>query len=334
MGPCTRRCPGREGGVHPPAPWAAAPCAGLKPAARRRGRRLGRGRRGRPGGGRRRVRTRRTASSPTPRACARTSCTRDGEQGRAARRGRDFDGAGANAAVRESFVGFTRGWTRQRSRTREPPAGGRGATLPRVGRNEAEQAHPPRGGVRPGRRLPGRTLRMRARCRPCRRCRLSLAPSSTLAAAARRLDPELDLWTALTHSSPDADSAQDVPRRGRERGCSVQGADRVPQLGQRTNADQLCRPLFWTTARPSTRCPLEIVADDVKCTHGATVADLDESILPRGRGLARADAQALLIKDSLLRACTRRTTPQRYLDDDASHKEFEDRRTGGAVLEH
>ena len=55
-------------------------CAASTPRARRRRRRLGRGRRGRPGGGRRRrVRTRRTASSPKPRACARTSCTRDGE---------------------------------------------------------------------------------------------------------------------------------------------------------------------------------------------------------------------------------------------------------------
>ena len=43
---------------------------------------------------------------------------------------------------------------------------------------------------------------------------------------------------------------------------------------------------------------LEIVADDVKCTHGATVADLDEERIfyLESRGLSRADARALLIK--------------------------------------
>ena len=73
----------------------------------------------------------------------------------------------------------------------------------------------------------------------------------------------------------------------------------VPQLGQRTNADQLCRSLVLDDGAAVDAMPsLEIVADDVKCTHGATVADLDEESIfyLESRGLARSDARALLIK--------------------------------------
>jgi Fe-S cluster assembly protein SufD len=42
---------------------------------------------------------------------------------------------------------------------------------------------------------------------------------------------------------------------------------------------------------------LEIYADDVKCTHGATVGQIDEEAIfyLRSRGLAEASARALLL---------------------------------------
>ena len=113
-------------------------------------------------------------------------------------------------------------------------------------------------------------------------------------------DQNLDLRTALTHSSPDADSAQDIRNVAAENARLVfKGRIDVPQLGQRTNADQLCRSLVLDDGAAVDAMPsLEIVADDVKCTHGATVADLDEESIfyLESRGLARADARALLIK--------------------------------------
>ena len=102
-------------------------------------------------------------------------------------------------------------------------------------------------------------------------------------------DQNLDLRTALTHSSPDADSAQDIRNVAAENARLVfKGRIDVPQLGQRTNADQLCRSLVLDDGAAVDAMPsLEIVADDVKCTHGATVADLDDAVDEPERRLGR-----------------------------------------------
>ena len=46
-----------------------------------------------------------------------------------------------------------------------------------------------------------------------------------------------------------------------------------------------------------TKPQLEIYADDVKCTHGATIGQLDEKQLfyLRSRGISMADAKSLLV---------------------------------------
>ena len=51
-------------------------------------------------------------------------------------------------------------------------------------------------------------------------------------------------------------------------------------------------------ARITTRPQLEIYADDVKCSHGATVGQMDEDALlyMRQRGLSEAQARALLME--------------------------------------
>jgi Fe-S cluster assembly protein SufD len=47
----------------------------------------------------------------------------------------------------------------------------------------------------------------------------------------------------------------------------------------------------------NTKPQLEIFADDVKCTHGAAIGQLDDDALfyLRARGIALAEARALLI---------------------------------------
>ena len=72
----------------------------------------------------------------------------------------------------------------------------------------------------------------------------------------------------------------------------------VPQAAQLTNAGQLNRNLLLSPrARVDTKPQLEITADNVKCTHGATVSQLDEEevFYLRSRGLSQTAARNLLI---------------------------------------
>jgi len=72
----------------------------------------------------------------------------------------------------------------------------------------------------------------------------------------------------------------------------------VPQAAQLTNAGQLNRNLLLSPkARVDTKPQLEITADNVKCSHGATVGQLeaDEVFYLQSRGLNQADARKLLI---------------------------------------
>jgi Fe-S cluster assembly protein SufD len=77
------------------------------------------------------------------------------------------------------------------------------------------------------------------------------------------------------------------------------GRIEVPKAAQQTNAAQLSRNLLLSSkARVDTKPQLEIVADDVKCAHGATVSQLeDEEIFYlQSRGLDRKNACDLLVK--------------------------------------
>jgi len=77
------------------------------------------------------------------------------------------------------------------------------------------------------------------------------------------------------------------------------GAVAVPRVAQRTNAVQLSRSLLLSDrARIDTKPQLEIVADDVKCAHGATVSRLqsEELFYLRSRGIDAARAAGLLLR--------------------------------------
>ena len=76
------------------------------------------------------------------------------------------------------------------------------------------------------------------------------------------------------------------------------GSIQVPKEAQRTNAAQLSRNLMLSSrARVDTKPELEIIADDVKCAHGATVSQLQENELfyLRSRGITEMEATALLL---------------------------------------
>jgi Fe-S cluster assembly protein SufD len=72
----------------------------------------------------------------------------------------------------------------------------------------------------------------------------------------------------------------------------------VRQDAQKTNAKQTNRALLLSDdAQVNTKPQLEIFADDVKCTHGAAIGQLDDDALfyLRARGISETDARNLLI---------------------------------------
>jgi len=67
---------------------------------------------------------------------------------------------------------------------------------------------------------------------------------------------------------------------------------------QKTDAKQTNKALLLSdSATINTKPQLEIFADDVKCTHGAAIGQLDEDALfyLRARGIAEPDARNILV---------------------------------------
>jgi Fe-S cluster assembly protein SufD len=86
--------------------------------------------------------------------------------------------------------------------------------------------------------------------------------------------------------------------RGRAR-TVYQGLIKVHKDAQRSDAYQANRNLILSNkARADSIPSLEIEANDVRCTHGATVGQVDEDQLfyLMARGLARRDAEQLIIR--------------------------------------
>ena len=76
------------------------------------------------------------------------------------------------------------------------------------------------------------------------------------------------------------------------------GSVRVNRLAQRTDAQQLSRNLLLAPrATVNVKPNLQIVADDVKCTHGCTVSDLEEEEMfyLRSRGISEDAARQVLV---------------------------------------
>ena len=109
----------------------------------------------------------------------------------------------------------------------------------------------------------------------------------------------LDNYMKVEHRAPYCGSRQfyngilDQHARGVFHGRII-----VHQDAQKTDAKQTNRNLLLSDdAQIDTKPQLEIYADDVKCTHGATIGQIDETALfyLRSRGLPEAQARALLL---------------------------------------
>jgi len=73
----------------------------------------------------------------------------------------------------------------------------------------------------------------------------------------------------------------------------------VPLGSDNSTAHQLCRSLLLeNTAKVDVSPTLEIFTDEVECTHGATIADLDDEMVfyLQSRGLDRMQARSLLLE--------------------------------------
>jgi Fe-S cluster assembly protein SufD len=118
---------------------------------------------------------------------------------------------------------------------------------------------------------------------------------TTLARGAQHLDTTV----RIEHSVPHGTSGQEFKNVVDGRAHAVfQGRIRVAPDAQKTDAQQVSRSLLLSsTAAADTKPELEILADDVKCGHGATIGDLDEEELfyLRARGVAEAEARSMLI---------------------------------------
>jgi Fe-S cluster assembly protein SufD len=109
----------------------------------------------------------------------------------------------------------------------------------------------------------------------------------------------MDNYMLVEHASPHCDSRQfyNGILNGQSHGV-FHGRIIVHKDAQKTDAKQTNRNLLLSDdAQIDTKPQLEIYADDVKCTHGATIGQVDENALfyLRSRGLAEAAARHVLL---------------------------------------
>jgi Fe-S cluster assembly protein SufD len=112
-------------------------------------------------------------------------------------------------------------------------------------------------------------------------------------------DSLVDTHTTIDHAQPHCPSHEVYKGilGGRARAV-FNGKIIVRQDAQKTNAKQTNKALLLSDdAQINSKPQLEIFADDVKCTHGAAIGQLDEDAMfyLRARGIAEDDARNLLI---------------------------------------
>ncbi len=110
----------------------------------------------------------------------------------------------------------------------------------------------------------------------------------------------LDYDTFQEHMAPSTTSDFAFKGALRDRATAVwRGMIRVEPDAQRTNAYQENRNLLLSDRAHADSIPgLEIMANDVRCTHGATIGQVDREQLfyLMARGLSRAEAERLIVR--------------------------------------
>jgi Fe-S cluster assembly protein SufD len=113
-------------------------------------------------------------------------------------------------------------------------------------------------------------------------------------------DQHLDYDTFQEHIAPDCESDFACKGALRDNATAVwRGMIRVEPNAQKTNAYQECRNLMLSPTTHAVPIPgLEILANDVRCTHGATVGRVDREQLfyLMSRGLTRQEAERLIVR--------------------------------------
>lgn len=112
-------------------------------------------------------------------------------------------------------------------------------------------------------------------------------------------DQHVDNYTTITHAAPHCSSRElykgilDDSARGVFRGRIV-----VAEGAQQTDSKQTNNNLLLSdNALVNTKPQLEIYADDVKCTHGATIGQMEDEAMfyLRTRGIGKEAARSMLI---------------------------------------
>lgn len=109
----------------------------------------------------------------------------------------------------------------------------------------------------------------------------------------------VDHNTLVHHKEPNCESHQDYKGIFSDKSTGVfNGKVLVDKEAQKTNAFQANNNILLSDkASINTKPQLEIFADDVKCSHGCTIGQLDESAMfyMRSRGIPEKEAKALLM---------------------------------------
>ncbi|MGG7036277.1 MAG: Fe-S cluster assembly protein SufD, partial [Flavobacterium sp.] len=109
----------------------------------------------------------------------------------------------------------------------------------------------------------------------------------------------VDHYTLVNHAQPNCESFQDYKGIFSDRSTGVfNGKVYVEKEAQKTNAFQKSNNILLSDkATINAKPQLEIFADDVKCSHGCTVGQLDETAMfyMQQRGIPKKEAKALLM---------------------------------------
>ncbi len=109
----------------------------------------------------------------------------------------------------------------------------------------------------------------------------------------------VDHYTLVHHIEPNCESHQDYKGIYDDKSTGVfNGKIIVEKEAQKTNAFQKNNNILLSnSATINSKPQLEIFADDVKCSHGCTIGQLDEEALfyLQSRGIPKNDASALLM---------------------------------------
>lgn len=109
----------------------------------------------------------------------------------------------------------------------------------------------------------------------------------------------VDHYTLVQHSTPNCESHQNYKTIIGDNATGVfNGKIYVEKEAQKTNAFQQNNNILVSEkATINAKPQLEIFADDVKCSHGCTIGQLDESAMfyMQQRGIPRKEARALLM---------------------------------------